>query len=246
MMPGMDGFEVAEKLKQQPRTRDIPIIVVSAKELTIGDRMRLKGHIEKCVGKASFTHEQLLGEIRQFETLYPQQAGLQDSVSSLLNHRYFQIRLSQEITRSQRNCKSLSCVIFDLDGFGKYRELVGEAYVHATLRKVGDILLGNLRASDIVTRHRVDEFAMILTETELEPALLVANRIKGMIESYPFPGEEKLESERLTACVAIATFPNHGETAEELMGHCHELIRATKAEGSNRLAYRQNNEVVIK
>ncbi len=246
MMPGMDGFETAEKLKQQPRTREIPIIVVSAKELTMGDRMRLVGHIEKCVSKASFTREQLLGEIRQFEVLYPQQAGLHDSVSGLLNHRYFQIRLTQEIARSQRNDKSLACVIFDLDGFGKYSELVGEAYVHAALRKVGDILIGNLRASDIATRHRIDEFAMILTETELEAALLVAHRIKGMIESYPFPGEEKLEGESLTACVAVAAFPDHGATAEELMSHCHELIRTTKTEGSNRLGYRQNGEVMIK
>ncbi|ATX79229.1 diguanylate cyclase (GGDEF) domain-containing protein [Mariprofundus aestuarium] len=245
MMPGMDGFEVAEQLKRQPRTEDIPIIVVSAKDLTVAERIRLVGHIEDCVSKETFTKERLLQEIQQFETLYPQQAGLKDPISGLLNHRYFQIRLGQELSRSARNGQNLACVLIDLDGFARFSEIASEAYVHAALRKVGNFFLKNLRGSDIATRHRVDEFAMILTQTELEGALLVVKRLKNLIEAYPFPGEEALGGHGLTACAAISLFPGDGDTAEKLMQNCHSLIQTAKAEGGNSLTYHQHGEVMI-
>lgn len=245
MMPEMDGFEVAERLKKNPHTQDIPIIVVTAKELTVAERMRLMGHIEDCVSKESFTKEQLLHEIQQFETLYPHQAGLKDPISGLLNHRYFQIRLGQELSRSKRNGQNLACVLFDLDGFASFSHRSSEAYVHAALRKTGNFFMNHLRGSDIATRHRIDEFAMILTQTELEGALLVVQRLKNLIESYPFPGEEVLGEKGITACAAICMFPDDGETAESLLQQCHEMIQTAKSEGGNRLCYMQNSEVVI-
>lgn len=246
MMPGMDGFEVAEKLKAQARTETIPIIVVSAKELTVAERMRLMGHIEDCVCKDSFTGDRLLQEIRQFETIYPHQAGLKDSVSGLLNHRYFQIRLGQEISRSQRNGQNLACVLFDLDGFAEFSKLAGEGYVHAALRKVGGFFFNNLRGSDVASRYRVDEFVMILTQANLESALMVVNRLKDMIETYPFPGEDELGPHGLTTCAAVALFPDDGDTAEKLMDSCHTLITSAKTAGKNRLAYYQHGKPVIK
>lgn len=245
MMPGMDGFEVAEQLKRQPRTEHIPIIVVSAKDLSVAERIRLMGHIEDCVSKETFTKEQLLQEIQHFETLYPQQAVLKDSISGLLNHRYFQIRLGQELSRSARNGQHLACVLIDLDGFARFSERVNEGYVHAALRKVGNFFMTNLRGSDIATRHRVDEFAMILTQTELEGALLVVKRLKNLIEAYPFPGEEALGEKGITACAAISVFPGDGNTAENLMQNCHSLIQRAKSEGGNRLTYCEHGKVVI-
>jgi len=245
MMPGMDGFEVAERLKQQPRTENIPIIVVTAKELAVAERVRLMGHIEDCVSKESFTREQLLDEIRHVESIYPHQAGLKDNISGLLNHRYYQIRLDQEISRASRNSEKMACVVFDLDGFARFSEVAGEAYVHAALRKVGSFLMNNLRGSDIATRHRVDEFAMILTHTELEGALLVVNRLKNMIEAYPFPGEEGLDKPGLTTCAAIALYPEDGDTPEKLITTCHARIGKAKAAGKNKLAYEKNGGLII-
>jgi len=246
MMPGMDGFEVAETLKSQSRTENIPIIVVSAKELTVAERMRLVGHIEDCVCKEAFTGDHLLWEIRQFETIYPHQAGLKDSVSGLLNHRYFQIRLSQEISRAQRSEQSLACVLFDLDGFAQFSRTAGDGYVHAALRKVGNFFLNHLRGSDVASRYRVDEFAMILTQTNLESALMVVNRLKNMIEAYPFPGEEALGAQGLTACAVIAMFPDDGNSPEKLLHQCHILIKSAKAAGRNKLGHYQGGKAVIK
>ena len=63
MMPGVDGFEVLESLKADETTSDVPVIVISAKELTQDERERLSGQIDKLMQKGNFTDEELLEEI---------------------------------------------------------------------------------------------------------------------------------------------------------------------------------------
>jgi threonine synthase len=64
MMPDIDGFSVMDALQSQPETKDIPIIVVTAKELTPDEKNRLKGHIQKLMQKGDFMSDDLLDEVR--------------------------------------------------------------------------------------------------------------------------------------------------------------------------------------
>jgi ammonium transporter len=70
MMPEMDGFQFVEALRQQPEWQDIPIVVVTAKELTDEDRTRLRGGIQRILQKGAFEREQLLTEVSRLATLY--------------------------------------------------------------------------------------------------------------------------------------------------------------------------------
>jgi threonine synthase len=63
MMPGMDGFAVLDALRQQPSTASMPVVVVTAKELTPGEERRLQGRIRRLMTKGEFLGEDLLGEI---------------------------------------------------------------------------------------------------------------------------------------------------------------------------------------
>jgi signal transduction histidine kinase/CheY-like chemotaxis protein len=65
LMPEMSGFDVVENLKSQPETAKIPIMVLTAKELTAEDRAALNGHVARIVGKAQFNHGRFVGEVRR-------------------------------------------------------------------------------------------------------------------------------------------------------------------------------------
>jgi CheY-like chemotaxis protein/nitrogen-specific signal transduction histidine kinase len=71
MMPEMDGFEFIEELKKNPEHRPIPIVVVTSKNLTQADRLRLNGGVAKLIEKKSFVHGELLSEIRSTLEAHP-------------------------------------------------------------------------------------------------------------------------------------------------------------------------------
>jgi len=64
MMPEMDGFEVLDRLKQDPETANIPVIVASAKELTSNEKRRLEGQIQSLMQKGDFLNDEFLKEVR--------------------------------------------------------------------------------------------------------------------------------------------------------------------------------------
>ena len=70
-MPEMDGFEFIEELKKNPEHRPIPIVVVTSKDLTQADRLRLNGGVAKLIEKKSFIHDDLLSEIRSTLATHP-------------------------------------------------------------------------------------------------------------------------------------------------------------------------------
>ena len=65
MMPEMDGFEFVRELRKLRAHRSIPVIVVTAKDLTAEDRRRLNGHVEKILQKGGYSRDELLREIRE-------------------------------------------------------------------------------------------------------------------------------------------------------------------------------------
>ncbi|RMH50845.1 MAG: response regulator [Zetaproteobacteria bacterium] len=245
MMPEMDGFTVVERLKQHPKLMDTPVIVVSAKELTVAERMQLAGKVEDLVSKEGLSKEELIRQVHHFEQTYPQRAGLQDPVSGLFNHRYLQIRLGQEIARSERTKQPFSVVLLDIDNFSGFCELAGQAYAQAALHKIGEFLLRDSRASDVASRYRIDEFAAVLTGTEASAGVRAALRFRNAIESYPFPMEEKLGESGLTVSAGVVQYPEDGTTPEALMSTAQQLVRRAKEEGRNRVAWKENGEVKV-
>ncbi len=83
MMPEMDGFELVHELRQSPRWRSIPVIVLTAKELTETDRQKLYGHVEKIFQKGSYQRQALLAEVHDLLAEAIARSKTKQSVSSL-------------------------------------------------------------------------------------------------------------------------------------------------------------------
>ncbi len=235
MMPDMSGFEVAHILKNRNDTRDIPILILTAKDLTINDRLRLAGKAKKIMQKSQFTKEDLLMQIRDLELMFPQKAGLYDDVSGLFDNSYFQLRLAQEVSRGHRYKTIFSLVILDIDSFTEYVKLNGIHRANIVVKKVADSIKRSIRGADTVVRYGIDEFAIILSNTPKEPAIQVAKRFISYVENYPFYRAELMPQGKITASASLITFPKDADTVDGLITLSHSLLKKAKALGGNRV-----------
>jgi len=233
IMPDVNGFEVAENIKKHPVSSQIPIFIITSKDLTVEERMRLSNNIDRVIGKRIFSSEELTRSIRELELIYPHKAGLFDDVTGLLDHNYFNIRLAQEINRAKRYQIAFSVILIDVDNFKGYNDIVGSFHSDIALKKIADIFKKSLRGSDVVVRFGYDEFAIILNNTLKEPALYVANRFLSSIKEYPFYKEEELPSKLLTATFVVASYPEDGETPEEIISKIFNKLCELKSAGGS-------------
>ncbi len=106
-----------------------------------------------------------------------------DPLTGLKNRRAFQERLEAEVGRARRYGSPLSLLILDVDHFKSYNDAFGHPAGDEVLRKVATLLLGETRSADLVARYGGEEFVVLLPDTELEGALLLAERCRNAIET---------------------------------------------------------------
>jgi diguanylate cyclase (GGDEF)-like protein len=159
-----------------------------------------------------------------------QRDALVDVVTGLRNHRYFQVRLREEIQRSERSGRATSLVMLDLDNFKRINDRFGHATGDAVLRRVARELLVNARAADIVCRYGGEEFTIILPETDAADAALVAERLRQAVERLADqPGPV------VTISVGVGCYPDHADDADALISAADAAMYQAKAAGKNRV-----------
>lgn len=235
MMPEVDGFEVAQALKDNNATMHIPILILTAKDLTMEDRFRLVGKAEDFIQKSHFTKEDLLMHIKDLEAVYPVRAGLLDEVSGLFDHCYFHIRLAQEAFRGERYNNFFTILMIDIDNFTEYVKTYGIHRGNLIIRKTAEFLRKSMRSSDTIVRYGTDEFALILLNTTKENAEPIARRFISSISAYPFHGDENMPRHKITASASLISFPGDASSPEELIFKAHQALKEAKSAGGGRV-----------
>lgn len=232
-LPDMLGFEAIKELKGHPSTMNIPVFVLTERDISVEDRLNLMGKIERIIRKHRFDMGELIDHIMEIEVLYPGRAGLVDDLTGLFSHRYFQIRLAQEVERAVRYKQPLNLLLLDIDFFGQYVKEHGEEEGDKVLKTIADLLRKNIRGSDVVVRYGGDSFAVILPNTVLSAALSLGNRFNAIIRNYPFPNRETMPKGRITASAGL-TFLD-GQNAEELILCCEKAKTFAIKKGGDRV-----------
>jgi len=160
-----------------------------------------------------------------------------DGLTGLLNKGHFVEReLAQMINRAEREARSLSVFIFDIDYFKAYNDANGHPAGDELLRSLAAILRQSLRPGDACCRYGGEEFVVAMPDVAAEEALRVADRLRVQIANHVFPHEEKQPNGNVTISGGVASFPHDGTSAHELIKHADIALYTSKRAGRNRLS----------
>lgn len=161
--------------------------------------------------------------------------SITDSLTGLLNRRYFEERISEEMERSKRHGQPFSLIILDIDNFKDFNDTYGHPAGDEALKNAGHVIRRCIRIIDIAARYGGEEFAIILPTTDKEDALLIGNRIRDGIESMPFAAKTTGKVLRLTVSLGIAGYPADASTIEDLINNADRALYRAKGLGKNRV-----------
>ena len=178
-MPGMDGFEVCQRLKANPLTASIPLIFLTA-DGSLADKVKgleLGGadYIVK-----PFKPEELKARVhsvlRTSNQLEP--ARMIDTPTGLWNRKYFQMQHISQLSLAKRSGRPLSCIVGEVDGMLEIRLKSGEPAADEIQRKIAGVLTSRARAEDVVCRLDDGKFAMLLVGIPSAGAARLAERLR--------------------------------------------------------------------
>ena len=158
-------------------------------------------------------------------------AATVDPVTGVFNRRYIQVRLDEELQRSQRHQIPLALLMIDIDDFKRVNDSHGHLAGDTILRDVGDILRRSVRVFDVCARFGGEEFVIIMPGSTSENAMRIAERIRERIEHYR-PADGVLAVTRVTVSVGLAV-SSAGSTVGQLLERADQALYEAKRAGKN-------------
>jgi diguanylate cyclase (GGDEF)-like protein len=137
-----------------------------------------------------------------------------DTVTRIYSSQYFHEVLADEIMRSKRYEKHISLLLIGIDHFGEFADKHGAKSAEQLVKGCASTLRNYLRNTDILGRHEKGSFAVLLTETDTEGALLVADRVLKKIDESSFPTDN--ESVHATVSIGMAHFNPEIDSCREI------------------------------
>ena len=259
-MPDLDGFEVCQRLQNDPLTCEIPIIFMTAhgsavnkvKGLSLGgvDYITKPFHDEEVLARVKVhlrlrsLREALEREIEQRKQTEAQLAQANEMLRRLANldaltqvaNRYcFDDQLKQIWLRLQREQNALSLILCDVDYFKDFNDHYGHQSGDDCLHQIAQaIRKGTKRPADVVARYGGEEFAVILPSTTLEGAQQVCADMRVHIEQLQIPHIASQVDSVVTVSFGIVnTVPTPEVTPELLIQAADKALYQAKSQGRN-------------
>ncbi|MFZ9521350.1 MAG: diguanylate cyclase [Silvanigrellaceae bacterium] len=164
--------------------------------------------------------------------------SLVDELTGLYNQRFMEVSLSREVARSQRYGSPVSLLFLDLDRFKSINDTLGHVVGSQMIKAAAKTMRDLIRDSDQLLRYGGDEFCVILPNTTLEGAHILAERIRCVFHEKTFnlsdsTGVTDANKLNITTSIGVACFPESAQTVQELVKEADAAMYAAKKAGKN-------------
>jgi diguanylate cyclase (GGDEF)-like protein len=242
MMPNMDGYEVCKRLKSSSQTKNIPIIFitgrVSEKDEVYGFTLGAIDYITKpfnpvVVRMRVNTH----AELKRYHD-YLEDISYLDGLTGIANRRKFNEYLDSTWNFGERVHLPISMILMDIDHFKQYNDNYGHIEGDACLIQIAHALFeAVVRKTDFVARYGGEEFAYILPNTDLDSAVVIAERLRLSIISLQIPHDYSSTGNNVTISLGVATIiPVINTSCSVLIKAADEALYRAKEDGRNKVS----------
>lgn len=245
-LPDADGYQVCQRLRENDRTKNIQILMVSSQ----GDlESRLKGidlgadeflvkpvireelivRIKALIKKKCYL-DQLVNRLESALSV-----SMTDPLTELYNKSYLKQFMELEIKRCERQHQPMSFVMIDIDNFKDYNDRYGHPEGDVLLKQFGRLIKSSIRDIDLAARYGGEEFGIVLPYTTKENALITAERLLNSLRNQLSVDGSNLLQENKTASMGIASYPEDSQTTAELIQLADIAMYRAKKQGKNQV-----------
>jgi diguanylate cyclase (GGDEF)-like protein len=233
-MPRLDGFQALERLRADPATAEIPVILVSARGDDVVKVRSLDAGAVDFLQKP-FSERELRARVERTLRLLRSQLQLRelaqtDPLTGLANLRAFRARLEEEVKRARRYRTPLACVMADMDNLKPVNDELGHAAGDRAIAAVAAVVREELRETDFGARYGGDEFVILLPHTTAEEGRVFAERVCARLKAADLEIGGRLI--HIGASFGVACLPEDApETPPEALVHAADgaLYQAKRA-----------------
>lgn len=168
--------------------------------------------------------------------------SITDPLTGLQNRRYLEERLAEEVNRSKRYQQPLSFLMIDIDDFKHYNDRNGHQAGDVALQITAQGLKSSLRSADVASRYGGEEFCVLLPQTSLPEAGVLAERMREKIERTQFQHAQSQPQGAVTISIGVSTFSPTVSTAEQIIWSADRALYEAKHQGKNRISFHQDVE----
>jgi two-component system cell cycle response regulator len=244
-LDGYDALRLCSQVRSLERTRNIPILALCDSDdharmirgLEIGvndylmrpiDKNELHARARTQIRKKRYT-DRLRDNVQQSIEM-----AITDALTSLYNRRYMESHLGALVDQASARGKSLTALMLDIDYFKAVNDTHGHDAGDDVLREFATRIKKSIRGIDMACRLGGEEFVIIMPETDVAVAAIVAERLRRCVASEPFAVANGATQLEVTISIGIATL-DAGDSAASILKRADQALYRAKRDGRNRV-----------
>jgi two-component system cell cycle response regulator len=245
-LENFDALRLCSQIRSLERTRNVPILALTEPDnnarmvrgLEIGvndflmrpiDKNELLARTRTQVRKRRYT-ERLRDNVQLSIEM-----AITDGLTGLFNRRYMESHLATLVEQAATRNKPLATLVIDIDYFKAINDTHGHDAGDDVLRDFALRIKRSIRGIDLACRYGGEEFVLVMPETDMAVAAMVAERLRRRIASEPFPIQQGSQAIPVTISIGIAALRGKDDNAAGLLKRADQALYRAKRDGRNRV-----------